>query len=606
MGRKFFTGMGRSRITCYNNQFSQQLIKNFTRDKYMPNTNQSLLHETLTILKPFRLLIGISTVLGIIGGLGITALIATINQAMNVENGPDTNLVLTFTGLCVLVISCITLSNLSVNYVGQNVVLRLRQRLAKQILAAPIEQLERYRSHKLIPVLIGDINVVSGFALNIAPLVISFSVTLGCLAYLAFLSWQVLLLTLLTVIVGSGAQYIAFRFGRTHLDIARNAENDLQKDYQALSEGAKELKIQRPRRSHIFEHNIQGTTEKICKANIRSANIFISAETFGSMLFFAVIGMAITFQALWPNTDKTMLGGFVLVMLYMKGPLEHLLGTLPNIAHAQVAFQRIADLSEKFSSPEPHFVINEELKTRNNQSSNIKAKGENKDNDKETKPLSLKSLELKQVCYQFPPVEDLPPFKLGPINIDIAQGDIVFIVGENGCGKTTLVKLLLGLYTPQQGYIALDGKIITPHTVDDYRQLFTTVFSDFYLFDELVKTDNNLPAQAEKYLKKMNIDHKVSIKDGAFTTTDLSTGQRKRLALINAWLENRPVLVFDEWAADQDPTFRRIFYTQLLPDLKKLGKTIIVISHDDRYFNIADQLIKMANGKVTIEEVIPV
>ncbi len=112
-----------------------------------------------------------------------------------------------------------------------------------------------------------------------------------------------------------------------------------------------------------------------------------------------------------------------------------------------------------------------------------------------------------------------------------------------------------------------------------------------------------MPENANRYLERLEIAHKVSIRDGAFSTTDLSTGQRKRLALLNAWLEERPVLVFDEWAADQDPVFRRVFYTELLPELKALGKTIIVISHDDRYFAIADQLIRMQAGRVVSEKV---
>jgi putative ATP-binding cassette transporter len=161
--------------------------------------------------------------------------------------------------------------------------------------------------------------------------------------------------------------------------------------------------------------------------------------------------------------------------------------------------------------------------------------------------------------------------------------------------------LLLGLYTPQQGEIRVNGLAIDAHNRDDYRQLFTTIFADYYLFDDVVQGDMQIPADADKYLQRLEIAHKVSVKDGNFTTTDLSTGQRKRLALINAWLEERPVLVFDEWAADQDPTFRRIFYTELLPDLKRLGKTIIVISHDDRYFDVADQLVRMERGRVVSE-----
>ena len=126
--------------------------------------------------------------------------------------------------------------------------------------------------------------------------------------------------------------------------------------------------------------------------------------------------------------------------------------------------------------------------------------------------------------------------------------------------------------------------------------MFTTIFADYYLFDDVVQGDTHIPEDANKYLQRLEIAHKVSVEDGEFTTTDLSTGQRKRLALVNAWLEERPVLVFDEWAADQDPTFRRIFYTELLPDLKRLGKTIIVISHDDRYFDVADRIVRLEGG----------
>ena len=142
-----------------------------------------------------------------------------------------------------------------------------------------------------------------------------------------------------------------------------------------------------------------------------------------------------------------------------------------------------------------------------------------------------------------------------------------------------------------------NGKPIGTSDRDDYRQLFTTVFADYYLFDDILKAET-VPAAAERYLDRLEVAHKVSIKDGVFTTTDLSSGQRKRLALMAAWLEGRPVLVFDEWAADQDPAFRQIFYTELLPDLRRLGKTIVVISHDDRYFGAADQLVRLRQGRI--------
>ncbi|MGH8487037.1 MAG: cyclic peptide export ABC transporter, partial [Pseudomonas sp.] len=273
------------------------------------------------------------------------------------------------------------------------------------------------------------------------------------------------------------------------------------------------------------------------------------------------------------------MSGFVLVLLYMKGPLDHLISTLPIVSRAQIAFRRIAELSQQFSSPEPHLLLSDSKNT----------------------PTPVHSLELVDVTYSFPRVEGVEPFRLGPVNVRIEQGEIIFIVGENGCGKTTLIKLLLGLYAPQGGSITLNGAAVSAENRDDYRQLFTTIFADYYLFDDVVQGDTQIPADADRYLRRLEIDHKVRVQNGVFSTTDLSTGQRKRLALLNAWLEERPVLVFDEWAADQDPTFRRIFYTELLPDLKRLGKTIIVISHDDRYFDVADQLLRMKAGSVVTQ-----
>ncbi|HWK49940.1 MAG TPA: ATP-binding cassette domain-containing protein, partial [Steroidobacter sp.] len=127
------------------------------------------------------------------------------------------------------------------------------------------------------------------------------------------------------------------------------------------------------------------------------------------------------------------------------------------------------------------------------------------------------------------------------------------------------------------------------------------VFADYYLFDELPGGAQSAAEQVTAYLHRLKLAHKVGIRDGKFTTTDLSTGQRKRLALINAWLEQRPVLLFDEWAADQDPEFRRLFYMTLLPELKAAGKTIIAVSHDDRYFDVADHIVHMECGRVRME-----
>jgi len=546
----------------------------------MTDPKRGAFNGLLALLRPFRTIVAISVALGMAGGLAITLLLATINNALHSATGMTQGVVLTFAALCVLALISSIISDIGTNYVGQRIIAALRKDLGEKVLSAPITQIERYRSHRLIPVLTHDVDTISDFSFAFTPLAIATTVTLGCLGYLAYLSVPMFLMMVVAIIIGTSVQLVAGGKGIKGFDEARDHEDELQRYYNAIASGAKELRIHRPRRFRMNTQRIQKTADRISDIQVRSVNIYILAKSFGSMLFFVVIGLALAMQAYYPNPDPAVITGFVLVLLYMKGPLEHVVGYLPIVGKAKIAFARISELSERFSSPEPHLLMD----------------------DSEAPQAVVHSLELREVRYSPPPVEGSEPFHLGPINLNIKQGDIVFIVGENGCGKTTLIKLLLGLYQPQSGEIRLNGEAVTDRARDDYRQLFTTVFADYYLFDDLVQGNAGKSLDvATQYLNRLEIAHKVSVKDGAFTTTDLSTGQRKRLALVNAWLEERPVLVFDEWAADQDPAFRRIFYTELLPDLKRLGKTIIVISHDDRYFDIADQLVRMKAGRVLTE-----
>lgn len=533
--------------------------------------------ELARLLRPYWPVLLGATVAGIAGGAAVTALLATINDSLHLDGGGTAFAVLlAFSGLCAVVVLGSILSDIGTNYVGQHVVARLREELSRKILLAPIDQIERFRTHRLIPVLTHDIDVISDFAFNLAPLAISLSVTLGCLAYMATLSVPMLLIMLVAVALGCVSQYFAREYGLRGFERARELEDELQKTYRGIAEGAKELRISRPRRVALFQGRLKGTAASIRDIQIRSINLFTIANVLGSSLFFVVIGLALAYQFFWPDADRATLSGFVLVLLYMKGPLEHLLGDLPAVTRAQVAFARIADLSRQFASPEAHLSVDEPG----------------------APTTSMRSIELKGVRYAFPAVAGGESFVLGPLDLRLERGECVFIVGDNGSGKTTLIKLLLGLYCPQEGEILLDGEPVTDATRDEYRQLFTTIFADYYLFEDLPQAGGELPAEAAQYLQRLELAHKVSVRDGRFSTLDLSTGQRKRLALIQAWLERRPVLVFDEWAADQDPAFRQIFYTRLLPDLKRLGRTLIVISHDDRYFDTADRVVRLERGRI--------
>ena len=187
----------------------------------------------------------------------------------------------------------------------------------------------------------------------------------------------------------------------------------------------------------------------------------------------------------------------------------------------------------------------------------------------------------------------------------VPQGKITMIIGGNGSGKTTFLKVFAGLYTPTSGSISLDGQTIVRDSLQDYRELFSAIYTDFHLFKKLYGLEV-APAEIGAKLALMGIDHKVRYEaETGFDKLDLSTGQRKRIAMVVALLEDRPILIFDEWAADQDPDFRRYFYEILLPDLRGLGKTLIVATHDDHYFRIADQIVKMELGQIRSIEQVP-
>ncbi|WP_418128928.1 cyclic peptide export ABC transporter [Variovorax sp. 375MFSha3.1] len=537
--------------------------------------------EVARLLKPFLPWIVLSMVTGVGAGVATVALLRTINQVLNQQGSMAGGLLLTFVALCLIALFGRMASDVSTNFVGQKLVAQVRKSLAQKILSAPIDALERYRTHRLMPVLSQDVDMISDAAFALSTTLIAVAVALGCLAYLAWLSLPLFCLLLVALIIGASFQMVAQNRANIGFWKAREHEDQLHKAYRAISEGAKELRMHRERRVGMFDGQIERIVDTIRTVNSRAINTFVMATSFGSALFFLLIALILGWAA-FRTTEPAVLSGFVLVLLFLRGPIDQIAGTLPHMARAKVAFLRIADLSARFASPEPHLHLE-------------RAGG----------PQTLSDgIGMQGVRYAFEAPDGGEPFVLGPIDLQLRRGEMVFVVGDNGSGKTTLIKLLLGLYAPQHGEMLRDGVIVTPELRDDYRQLFTTVFSDFYLFENLVANKKGeegthaLPQAAMPYLQRLEIAHKVSIRDGSFSTVDLSTGQRKRLALVHAYLEGRPVLVFDEWAADQDPTFRHLFYTELLPELRARGHLLVVISHDDRYFHLADRVITMKAGRI--------
>jgi putative pyoverdin transport system ATP-binding/permease protein len=536
-----------------------------------------LYQEIWRLLRPFCRMTLLATAIGGVSGVATTLLLATINRGLQTQTGVTPSFALSFVGLCAITLFSGAIAGTGNSRLGQKVIAALRKDIAGRILCAPIAAIERARLHRLVATLNQDVDVLSVFTFNFSGYATAFAITLGCIAYLIFLSPGLFLLTAGAIAGGIAINQHARGRWLHYYQGVGEAQDDLHKEYRAITEGAKELRINRQRRLQVFTARLGGAVDRIADLKSAAMRLYWLADTGGGALFFLAIGVMLVIGNRL-GIGRNVVGGFVIVMLYVKGPLEQVAGALPTLVQAQVAFRRVAQLMTDFTNREPHLLVHQ-----------VTAPAKD-----------IRDIALRQVCYGFPAVAGTAPFTLGPIDLTIRRGETLFIVGENGSGKTTLVKLLLGLYVPSAGGISLDGEPVTAVGRDDYRQLFSAVFSDYFLFDEFADDVTQLD-QVAAYLERLDIAHKVRVEKNAFTTTDLSTGQRRRLALVHAYLERRPVIMFDEWAADQDPTFRRIFYTELLPDLKSQGKTLIVVSHDDRYFHLADRIIRLDRGKMAEE-----
>jgi len=310
---------------------------------------------------------------------------------------------------------------------------------------------------------------------------------------------------------------------------------------------------------------------------MQANNIYVGNAAFGQLLIFLLIGLLLFGPGRSFQVSSQILISYTLLVLYMVGPLEVILNMVPNMNRALVSLQKVKHLGLELSAIPERVVVKPQTLRRAN----------------------WKSLELDAITHAYNRENTDNTFTLGPINLKFQPQEVVFIVGGNGSGKTTLAKLLIGLYSPEEGEIRLDGHSITDENRDEYRQSFSVVFTDFFLFDSLLGLDNiNIDGDARYYLEKLQLDQTVRVRDGVLSTINVSQGQRKRLALLTAYLEDRAIYLFDEWAADQDPVFKEIFYYQLLPELKARGKTVIVISHDDRYYHVADRIIKLDYGRI--------
>jgi putative ATP-binding cassette transporter len=534
-----------------------------------------MISEGWRLFGPLWKLIALGTAIGILGGLSTAWLLVTINSGLHAGGKIAWSLAGTFALLCFLS-GCGTALAGGINTaLGQKIVAILRKDIASRIVRTPIAVIESAGPHRLLVTLTSDVETISAFLFSFAGYTVAIAITIGSFAYLFLISKIVFAVSFVAIVIGTVVYILSHRAWVREFEGMRVAHDDLYKQYRAITEGAKELKMSRDRRADVVGLRLWGSIDRIASLKNRAMQRFWVADAAGSTIYFVAIGVLLAFQHEL-LISAAQLSGAVIILLYAKAPVEQIASALPAFDQARISIGRIAALAAQFHRFEPNLVVDAVIPSQSR---------------------TFRSLELRGVQYAFPKNGSLEPFALGPINLTISSGEMVFIVGDNGSGKTTLLKLLLGLYEPKTGEVLLDGTRITPSTRDDYRQIFSAIFSDYFLFESL-PGNCFLSRDYLPLLEKMEIAHKVTMNENQISMLDLSAGQRKRLALVYTYLENRPVLVTDEWAADQDPTFRRIFYEELLPDLKRQGKTLIVISHDDRFFGIADRILRMKDGQL--------
>jgi cyclic peptide transporter len=511
--------------------------------------------------------------LSIISGLGNSLVVFVINQALNYGDTLESRIFLYFILGIVLYVLGQKLVRTKMVTITNHLVYYKRMELIDKILKTKYQKLEEIEQGRLYASLNNDTEAISNFANIVITGATHLMTMICCFVYLGTISLLGLLVTLLVIFL---AALLYLKTGRAADKLwtqTRDIQNVFFQYIDSLLNGFKELSLHQGKRDE-FHQDMQEKCytyrEKRIIGDLKFTNVFV----IGELLFTMVIGaVTFVFPLLFHEFDDETKRNFVFILLYLTGPLNGVLNTMPGIVQIRINWSRLSKLIEMLTSSnqvEQKEMIHE-------------------------LPENISSLQLQGIEYQYKNTGN-ETFVVGPIDIEFAQGEIVFITGGNGSGKSTLAKLITGLYEADGGKMLVNGQEIAPELLG---QMFATVFSDFYLFDRLYGVQfEKKKDQIKKYLRVLGLENKLEINNGIFSTTKLSMGQRKRLALLISYLEERPIYLFDEWAADQDPEFRKFFYEELLQDMKKEGKCVIAITHDEHYFTVADRIIKLDMGKI--------
>ncbi len=537
----------------------------------------------------------ISIVLGALAGIAYSLLIPLVLNSLEPEVrraariAPETFLsfevshvkfAALFFGTCLFILVARSLSQIMLLRVSMDMTAEMRIAIYHRIARAPIAYLERVGEAKLITLLTMDVGRIVMGARLLPDLLISIVTLVGMLGFVLYMNSAVFWFVMGAIVVGGLTYQLPMYVGNNYFVRARRVADHLQEALHGLIHGAKELKLNQEKRDHFFRDMLLANEAGMLKFEKRGFTIVRAAMNYGDLISFFVIGSIAFVFANYHAMSNTELIGVIMALLYVTGPVNAILNFVPQIVLANISMKTLETVLGEL--PEEALGTEGALAP------------------------TWRSLRCTDLAYQYQSADEGAGFHVGPLSFEIERGQVTFLVGGNGSGKSTLAKLITLHYLPSAGRIAFDDTVVDDHSRFACRQQVGAIYTDYYLFDRLWgSADPATRARIDDYLVALRLEHKVSVEDGRFSTLALSDGQKKRLALLVALLEDRNLYLFDEWAADQDSTFKEVFYNKLLPDLKARNKAVVVISHDDRYFCVADKLLIMHEGRLARVEAGP-
>ena len=505
-----------------------------------------------------------------------------------------------FALLVLLLLVTTSVSQYALTRLGHKFVYELRTKLVKQIIDTTVPQIDHLGSARLLASLSSDIQSITVAFVRMPELVQGVILSIGVGLYLGWLSLPLLLIVMFWIAMTIWISTLLVKHVYTHLTKLREINDVLYQDYQSIIEGRKELALNQHRAEKLYTDDFLAHAKSYEKTVTKSDTFHLSAVNWSNIMMFAAIGVIFAVSN-YLGISMGIATTFSLTILFMQSPLLHAVGAYPTLQTAQVALDKIQSL--ELAEYQPLFRTDNtsqhwqtisltDVNYRYNVSNNSVSNDSDNNNASNNSDIDTQTLIAKDSGRSGNILKD--------VNLTLQRGDVVFLIGANGSGKSTLAKIITGIFTPTTGTVTIDKQPVDSNNNADYRQLYSAIFSDQHIFKQLIGRQGQQPDEAlvNAWLHKLNLQDKISVTDNQLSTDKLSQGQRKRLAMLIAVAEQKDILLLDEWAADQDPAFRRVFYQTLIPELKALGKTLFIISHDDGYFEHADRLLLMKQGRL--------